>query len=366
MEKKKFIFYFAMALTLLACGVFGGDADNSPGDDNAGAPESGGAVESGSEGSSASGDEGESQPGPKTIDLTNPALYPSAPNFTTQIILIDEGSMMDGSAIIRNMEINSIVQTQPTDKRSATISTKLSNQEQAAVLETSVIEGQTYTYSPDVGCFVFSSDPAQETFDDLFQIDETLINESSRVETGVQINGFVTDRYEITEANINPEDEDFETDFTFLNGSAYVARKGGFLTRLYMEGITYVTQSENFDPSAESQATYTFNYIPTEGELDISPPAGCADQLTGDLAYPMMDDAAQVSSLPGGLFYESSYTLEEVLEFYRTEMVAEGWTLTDESIIGSFASLTFTKDGKTVNVMPVQNGDIVAVTIGEE
>jgi hypothetical protein len=47
-------------------------------------------------------------------------------------------------------------------------------------------------------------------------------------------------------------------------------------------------------------------------------------------------------------------------------MVADGWTLTDDTVMGSFARLTFTKDSQTVNILPLQNGPIVAVTIEEE
>jgi hypothetical protein len=372
MDKKKYIFYVAIAFTLLACGVFGGGNDTNSADNGSAGSESGG--ESGSGGETGSGDEGSSGqpslggllPGPESLDLSLTALYAFAPNYTSQVGVVFEGAAEDGSPLSQTIEISQKFQTQPTESSSAVISTTLSELGEGYVMETATIEGQTYTYAADMGCFVFPMDSSDESFDDLFTVDGLFTNQASRAETGVEINGFITDRYEITEANINPDHEDFDTEFSLTEGDLYVARDGGFITRMILEGFTYVTDFEGFDPTAETPATFTFNYIPVEGELDISPPAGCADQVSEDSDYPIMDDPAQLASLPGMVFYETSHTLDEVLEFYKTEMVAEGWTLTDESTLGSFASLTFTKDGKTVNVLPVQNGDIVAVTIVEE
>lgn len=355
MEKKKIVFYITLAMTLFACSLSGGNGEVN------------------SEPSSSTSGNGDgssglySQPGPETIDLTAQALYAHSPNYTSQLLMVNEGKMVDGSAITQNIEINSDIQTQPTEGQHVTIKSQLSTQSQATLLETTILAGQSYTYSSDAGCFIFPFDPSQgDPFEDFFQVEDNFINEASRVETGVEINGFMTDRYEITEANIDPADENFDSDFTLLEGSLYVAREGGFVTRRYFKGITAAAFSDQFDPNAETQVTFTFNYIPIEGALGITPPDGCADQLTQGSEFPTMDDATKVSSYPGGLFYESSHTLDEVLDFYRTEMATEGWTLTDDSRLGSFARLTFTKDGRSVNVLPLQNGPIVAVTIEEE
>ena len=79
-----------------------------------------------------------------------------------------------------------------------------------------------------------------------------------------------------------------------------------------------------------------------------------------------MEDAQNIVNLPDSIFYESLSSFEEVLEFYKTEMEALGWTLEEENILGSLGELVFSKDGRTVTVLPAQNGDIVAISIEEE
>jgi hypothetical protein len=334
MDIKKYIFYSIVVLALLACGLLGGNSNEGPAENLGSAPDSGGKVEAGDTGNSGSS----LLPGPETLDLSTPALYVFAPNYTSQVTVVYEGAMQDGTPLTQNITIDQMVQTIPTESDWVKISTALSNEDEEYVIETATIEGQSYSFVSEAGCFVFPADSSEDTFDELFTVDGLFISQASRVETGVQINGFTTDGYEITATNIDTSHEEFDTQFTLTEGILYVARDGGFITRMLLEGMTYVTEFEGFDPAVETPAMFTFNYIPAEGELNIVPPAGCADQAGSGDKYPLMDDATQVSALPGTTFYETSHTLEEVLEFYRTEMVTQGWTLTEESVIGSFAS----------------------------
>jgi hypothetical protein len=362
METKKYMFYSALVLALLACSVLGGSSDNNPDESVPNAPDSGGEVSSGESGSSGSS----LLPGPASLDLSSPALYTFASNYTSQVVVVFDGAAQDGSPLTQTITIDQKMQTIPTESNWMKLSTALSNEEQTSVIETATIDGQTYSFLTDAGCFVIPADSSQDTFGDLFTVDGLFVNQASRVETGVQINGFTTDGYELTSDNIDSSHDEFDSQFTFTQGMLYVARDGGFITQLLLEGQTYMTDYEGFDPNVETPANFTFNYIPVEGALGITPPAGCADQVGSGDSYPLMDDAAQVSALPGTTFYQTNHTLQEVLDFYKAEMPAQGWSLTDESSIGGFASLTFTKEGQTISVMPVQNGDVVSVSIVEQ
>jgi hypothetical protein len=356
MNIKKYLFFSTVVLALLACSLLGGNNDSAT------ASDSGGEVGSGDTGSSGL----LSLPGPATLDLTSPALYVFAPNYSSQVIVIYDGTAQDGSPLTQTITMDQKMQSIPTESSWMKMSTALSNEEKAYVMETATIEGQTYSYITDAGCFTLPSSSSEGAFDDLFTVSDIFNNQASRVETGVQINGFMTDGYELTADNLSANYQGFDNNFTLTKGMLYVARDGGFITQMYLEGLTYATDLEGFDPNVETPAKVTFNYIPAEGELGITPPAGCADQVDSAGSYPLMDDATQLSAMAGTTFYQTNHTLEEVLDFYRSEMAAQGWTLTEESTIGSFASLTFTKDGQTVNVMPVQNGDVVSVSIVEQ
>lgn len=362
MDIKKYLFYSALVLALLACSLSGGGNDNGSDENVVGEPDSGGEVSSGESESSGSS----LLPGPASLDLSSPALYALTSNYTNQVVVVFDGAAQDGSPLTQTITIDQKVQTIPTESKWMKLSTALSNQEQASVIEAATIEGKTYSFLTGSGCFVIPDDSSTDTFDDLFTVDGLFINQASRVETGVQMNGFTTDGYELTPDNIDSSHEELDTQFTFTQGMLYVARDGGFITRMLLEGQTYMTDYEGFDPNVETPAKFTFNFIPAEGTLDITPPAGCADQVGSGDSYPIMDDFTQVSALPGTTFYETNHTLQEVLDFYKAEMPAQGWTLTDESTIGTFSTLTFTKEGQTVNVMSVQTGDTVSVSIAEQ
>ena len=81
-----------------------------------------------------------------------------------------------------------------------------------------------------------------------------------------------------------------------------------------------------------------------------------------------MEGAKDLSSLQGSIFYTVTAALDDVANFYRTEMVAAGYTPGEESGGSnvSFMTLNFSKDGENVAVQLFQNGDDVTVTIAKE
>ena len=84
-----------------------------------------------------------------------------------------------------------------------------------------------------------------------------------------------------------------------------------------------------------------------------------------DNEYPLIDGASGLASTEGVVFYTVEASLDEVLNFYRTKMGEDGWTLTSDVGGGtvSFATLEFSKDGESVEVGAITTGDGVSVTI---
>jgi len=68
--------------------------------------------------------------------------------------------------------------------------------------------------------------------------------------------------------------------------------------------------------------------------------------------YPMMDDADVQFSMQGMLNYYTSATVGEVIDFYKSELAAQGWTANaDAEYIGDdTAFLTFSKDGEELTL----------------
>ena len=51
------------------------------------------------------------------------------------------------------------------------------------------------------------------------------------------------------------------------------------------------------------------------------------------------------------LVFESSIGLQSNLDSYKTNMKTNGWSASDESIVQGIGSITFKKNGRTVNMM---------------
>lgn len=311
-------------------------------------------------------------PGPETIDLTNPALYiiPGAPAFIFDMTIKWTGVDTTGGA----KEISYIgsveVQTQPQITQRF-LSSSEGDVDSAGSSETVIIGDQAYAVvafsglpESETGCrtFLASSMQGPSMLESMFKLQEQITGQASRVESGIEVNGFVTDKYELSSANKVQADEADEPISEFV----YVARNGGFITRLESQ-VRGKIDDYGFDPNQFTDITTTFNFILVEdGSLNIAIPAGC-DNLAGLAGeFPVMDGATNLSTSPGQVSYQIEKPRSEVADFYRTEMPKRGWALTTEgTLIG--ISLVFTKDGKNVEVTVASNSDTSAfVTIKEK
>jgi len=355
MKKQVLLAISALILVTLACSLFGGSGKDvgTPGEPG-NAPSSAPATEA----PVASQDSGA---GPETIDLSNPDLYAmgSYPAYKLDMKLSYDGVDTSGSPKSFNLSFYIENQTEPKAQRIV-----VTGEGVEEGFETVVLGDQMMSVFPGVGCTVFpASSMDEDPVDSAPDISELLTGQANRIETGVSVEGILTDRYRITSENMTNADDSETPKIT--DGSVYVARDGGYIVRFEMSGTVNTPENE-FDPNTETQVAMDYTFIPFEdGSLVISPPTECADQLAGGSNYPVMDGASDLTSMQDMVFYTVDASLEEVQDFYRTKMVEEGWTLTKDVGGGtiSFATLEFPKDGVTVEVGAVTTGDGVAVNI---
>ena len=73
---------------------------------------------------------------------------------------------------------------------------------------------------------------------------------------------------------------------------------------------------------------------------------------TGDADFPLMDDAADVLSIAGLTTYATQNSIESVIEYYRQQLPAEGWTENEGTAFSNDTSglVMFSKDGQTLMV----------------
>ncbi len=313
-------------------------------------------------------------PGPETIDLTNPALYiiPGAPAFIYKRAVIFTGVDTAGAA----KEYSDIglveVQTQPQITQHFLVG-DLDGPEwsDTVIIGDQMTSAQMFSVNGATPQLFCNTSPTSEingpsmleyTLESIVKFQVGLTGQATRVESGIEVNGFVTDKYELSSENFVKDSGEGSGEV----GSAfvYVARDGGFITLFEAQGQDKI-DSFGFDPNQFTEVTSAFNFIPVEdGSLEIANPAACTDPAGSAGEFPVMDGATNLSTSAGQVSYQIEKPRSEVADFYRAEMPKEGWVLTKEgTLIG--ISLVFTKDGKNVEVTVASNSDtssFVAIT----
>lgn len=344
MKKDLILTVTVLAFASLACSLFSGIGGSSGGDEPP-APDAPG--------------------GSAAVDLSDSAGQGVSPfpAYTLDMKIEYTGKDLEGND--KTMRITTSLETQTIPQEARHVS--IFSGDTGETLDVVIIGDQFYSVLPGVGCTVLPAGTMQgeEFFDSVPQPSELLSGQAKLVESGVEVSGILTDRYELTSDNLLSTVADAPE---LESGSVYIAQDGGYILKVAFEGKANTAQN-GFDPNQDTHVSMEYVIIPVEdGSLTILPPAECADQAGQAGKYPIMEGATSLSNVGGLVFYEVESPLEEVLDFYRTEMSSAGWTLTNDesSSTLSFAALEFEKDGIKVSVNAIAQGDKVAVTITGE
>jgi hypothetical protein len=304
-------------------------------------------------------------PGPETIDLTNPVLYiiPGAPAFTFDMTIKYTGVDSTGVA----QEVSDIrlseVQTQPqTTQHFFSLLGLMEGDADSGFSSDTVIIGDQMTSAqmfsdsggtPEPFCItsLASSVKGPSELESTFKLQKWVTGQAPRVESGIEVNGYVTDKYELSSENFVAFGAEL------ISAFVYVARDGGFIT-LYERHHREKTGYSGFDPNQFTDITTASNFIPVEdGSLNIAIPAACdnAAGLAGEL--PVMDGATNVSISLWQVSYQIEKPAAEVADFYRAEMPKRGWAPTEDTIVNPYdTTLVFTRDGKNFIVKVFDGG----------
>lgn len=379
MKQRLILILIVLALASLACNLVSGGTPQAPQE-----PQPVATVAQGS--TSPGGDQPATQEPQPTEEKSNnlPSLPllpgsfnlndlqdPPFDNYAHQTAITYEGRAVDGSDLVYVFSIELKTQTSPEPGESVTMTENKNGESQSASFIT--IGGMTYSYSAEMGCMSFPDDSSNSADEDTPSMQEEVNGEVKLLERNVEINGVMTDRYEIKPENLIASDDQsadpFEG-FVMDQGSIYVARDGQYLVRMEFSGAQAANDNlpEIFAPDQPVTASILYDYVPAPAEgWNLSAPEACADQSTSGSDYPMMDDAFDSSVMAGLVSYKTAYTLEEVIAFYQEQLPPLGWVEGEASTFGTFGSITFTKDGKTLSITILSNGaGDTSVTIIEE
>lgn len=338
----------ALAASTLACSLLGSDEPDLPP-----APESDSGQPSESDSGQPSDKPAEdpqtdldSGGGPDLLDLDDPLTYEEPQDLLSSYRIAlsfafesDDGSVQGAVMADGERTLDPLAMSMTFD------GIDNANMSGALPFSFSLIDN-SYTFSaPLVGCASIPAGEFQDPFTLLIDAGGFLHGNASRMRPDDVINGIPAYGFSLGASNVEPGELDIAQ---FDSGSIYLAKDGGYLVRLEMNGRG-TSEMLSGSPDLEGEITYTLNYSDFNQSVEIKPPEGCA-QDSSELEYPITPDAYQLSTVLGITSYKTDLSLEDAIQFYRDEMPAAGWTLDDEFVSGPIALLSFAGDAGTVQV----------------
>jgi len=219
------------------------------------------------------------------------------------------------------------------------------------------VDGVSYMVIPGVGCITTTEGESlgqDNPFAELSDASAFMEDFGDADFIGEEvINGIDTLHYAFDETSLIDETANVE----WVEGHVYVAKEGGWLVRLAMEGEGV------FDELAEEPEFGTMriqiDITDINQPLEFPIPAECEGEGVGGTEWPIMEDAYEVSSFGGFLTYKTDMPLEAVLNFYREELSAAGWEESEnESFTSEDASiLTYYRGEESLNLSIVKEAD---------
>lgn len=206
--------------------------------------------------------------GSETIDLTNPALYITTSELAYIFDTNTKFTGVDSTGTAKEVSLLMTEETQTLPQKSQRFLVVVTGGKGSA--ETVVIGDQVYTVFQEA-CYPspLSSVDEQGLSEGMPKLQDGITGQAQRVESGIDVNGFVTDKYELTSENMIGDDE-------FIGAFVYVTRVGGFITRFEAQGRSK-TNYQGLDQNQFTNVATVYNYIPVEdGSLEIAIPAVCA------------------------------------------------------------------------------------------
>lgn len=388
-----FVFALVLALSTMACGLFGGnEAEEAPAEETVGEAQE--AVEDEPESPPAAEEESEptdeptplpeptetSEPEPTATpaesageesseglpDLSNVSAGLEEYNSYRATVNMTFESMEEGGTSA-GLALESAVVLEPPAS-SATMSFSGDMVEEAGGFDSlafAEIGEVSYAVIPGLGCVTggVGEMGSMDEFTDIFSTDELLGDISDAEFVGEDnVNGIPVDHYTFDETDV----EDTGGDLRELEGHVYVAQEGNYVTRMVIEGVGTV---DMLGQGVEEEGSLLMEYNVTDvgADFDVEPPEGCEDS---GAQYPTFEGAADLASFAGFTSYTVEAEFDDVVAFYEDEMAALGFEqpegeqiLSEGSAILSFAGQEL--DPVTVIINQEDDGTL-SVTITSE
>lgn len=339
------LLYFALVFALSACG--GGNVEPTP------TPTPEPITISGS--------------GPDSLDLDDPDVYEEIPgDYFIRVEFTFSGIAEDGTEVSGQLMIDGANTAKP---KNLSITMTLSGSADLDGLGTMryvEIDDSLYFVTEELGCMAVPA-VQDSPFNDFVDTGGFLTGMANRAMPDEIVNGVDSYHFSLGQENLDTSAPAAMEVREITGGDLYIAKDGGYVVRFVIEGRG-ISEILSGDESIEGDIFYQLDLEPSQN-VEISLPGNCEEAGTGGTDFPVLDDASNVASFEGFYSYLTSYDFETVLDFYKTELVADRWALDNEISAGSMVALLFKMGDRNLNVAIAadpNNEGTLSVVIAEE
>lgn len=184
-------------------------------------------------------------------------------------------------------------------------------------------------------------------------------------EQGVEVNGFITDRYTFKEKVESPQVQaEISGEVWVARGSNIIVRhRGESVGKMLAAAIAAASEESGATPSAnmmqDARIAWEYDIAPIEDDFEVEIPEACLKG--GDL--PMPPGIKNTMRAGGMTSFDVEAPAADIVTFYKDAMKQAGWTLAEETSYGDTAIMKFEKDGQTVLVQVTKGQDVTSVIV---
>jgi hypothetical protein len=151
------------------------------------------------------------------------------------------------------------------------------------------------------------------------------------VETDVLVNGRITNHYVLRESNFDPRNDPPIYINSLYRGDLYLDAESSSLVRVVIEGFG-TDQTINFhNPGLFGDIRFELNHLDFNEIVEIIALSGC--EALPETRFPVIEPVLVFKNNEDDTYIEMivPLTLQEIADFYRSEMVLDNWSLIEET-----------------------------------
>lgn len=199
--------------------------------------------------------------------------------------------------------------------------------------------------------------------------DEAMLNPSDIVDQGdgtflgrERVNGIQTRHYQL---DIDPGEAAFlsQGEISNVRGESWVADEPDLPAIVVRFEMSWTETRDG----EKGQVSFIHETYDINAPFTIEPPEGAEKSGLPD-DVPLYPGGSQMLSMEGMTSLEAPDGVDQVAEFYRESLPAQGWTLGSDDAMGSMVQQVWSKEGRTLTLMITEEdgGSNIIVSMDDE